>query len=405
MSSSSSPTPSRGPSGLNPVVVVLLSAILVALGILIGLLLTGRPIPEDTGGTGGKNMRVDPKPKPAAVKEGETAKRDDQPTPPAPPPKPVAKPDRIKETLRAGKSYRIVLKEGLQSRVEDSDWGLKVVVNITYAGEHEILRKIESNDGHRIVELRQFVKSRNVKVLSEVEQAQLDLGVSGTMLLFALEYMVPGTAESIAVAKPVFDELFKAGAQQLLNDANTKVIATVDSLAGKQIRIVYVDGVGVESVTPIGCFLTADERDFVFDTAILSDCYIFPEIDKKQGESWSVDGSQFTFLFDPSWRGRPVGNVTLVRDTNQDVNGQPHAVLKVGSGVVTLNATDQTTKRLGTFTPTGQMTYALTDGYIDTAKMQGKLTIEQISQDHLLFPSVFKAAPTITIDYSCQIQP
>ena len=262
--------------------------------------------------------------------------------------------------MQAGKTYRTVIKVGVQSRVEDADWGVKVVVNITYMGEHEILRKVESNDGHRIVELRQFVASRNVKVLSTVEQAKLDLGTTSALMLFALEYLAPGTLETVAVVKPVIDQLFKEGAQVVLNDQNSKVRAAADSLTGKQVRIVYVDGTGVESLTPVGCTLTEDERDFIFDTAVLSDCYIMPEIDKKPGESWTVAGSQFVFLFDPSWRGRPVGDIVLKREKDQEIGGQgcgPHADR--------VRATRVVAARLGVFSAHGAVrTGQRTQGHV-----------------------------------------
>ena len=40
-----------------------------------------------------------------------------------------------------------------------------------------------------------------------------------------------------------------------------------------------------------------------------------------------------------------------------------------------------------------------------SAKLHGALTIEELSQDHLLFAAVFKATPSITIDYFCEILP
>jgi len=390
---------SRRSGQANTVVVVLVTLMAAAvIGLVIWIVIGGGggPPPPPPDPVGGSTV---------AVQSDVTVTRKELPVPPAPPPKPVAKPQRIKETVQAGKTYRIVIKEGVQSRVEDGDWGLKVVVNITYSGEHEILRKIESNDGHRIVELRTFVASRNVKVLSTVEQAQLDLGTSGTLSLVALEFLAPGTLETVAVSKPIFDSLFKEGAQQLANDNSAKVKAAVDSLSGKQVRIVYVDGVGVESLTQVGCTLTEDERDFIFTTSVLSDCYIMPEIDKKPGESWTVPGSEFAILFDPSWRGHPVGNIVLKRDKDQDISGQPHAVMKVDSGVVSINATDASKRRMGTFTPKGQMTYSLTNNHVDSAKLQGSLTVEELSRDHLLFPAKFKATPSITIDYFCEILP
>lgn len=76
-------------------------------------------------------------------------------------------------------------------------------------------------------------------------------------------------------------------------------------------RITFVNGVGVEAIEPVGCTLTAEERDFVFGTAILSDCSILPDVKAKPGESWSVDGQELAGLLDPSLRGRPSGRVVV----------------------------------------------------------------------------------------------
>jgi hypothetical protein len=37
----------------------------------------------------------------------------------------------------------------------------------------------------------------------------------------------------------------------------------IDKLPGKQVRITYVDGVGVESTAPVGCALLPDEHCYI----------------------------------------------------------------------------------------------------------------------------------------------
>jgi hypothetical protein len=339
------------------------------------------------------------------VAAGTTAKREELPKPPPPPAKPVANDQRIKETVQAGMNYHTVLKVGIQCRVEDSDWGAKLITNLTYVGEFVVDRRIESNDGKRVVEVRHFVEARNVKVVSEVEQLKIDFGPAGVPILVALELYAPGSGAAFATTTPVVEAVFGAAADVMLKDATAKAFGRVDSLSGKKVRIVYVDGIGVESVTPIDCGLTEDERDFVFSTAVLSDCHILPELKTKPGEFWKVDGAEFAGLFDPTWRGTPTGDVTIVRDPNQSINGQPHAVLKVSKGLITLNGTDAKSSRVGTFTPSGKLTYNLTDNFVDSAKLEGKMKVERMSRDHILFPATFKSTPSLTVDYSCRIQP
>ena len=90
----------------NPVVVVLLAGVFVALVALIIVILT-------VGGGGGDQKTTNDG---GTVADGQTVSRSELPSPPKKP-KPVADPDRIKESLWAGKTYQVVVKFGLDSRV------------------------------------------------------------------------------------------------------------------------------------------------------------------------------------------------------------------------------------------------------------------------------------------------
>jgi len=273
--------------GTSPAVLLLLAGILVALVVLIGVLVTQR----GKGGPGpGSPGRADTGATPV-VADGQQVRRSELPAPPKSP-EPIADPDRIRETLRAGETYQVVIKAGLDARATDRAWWRKEVIHVAYLAEMALDRTIEANDGKRVVELRRFVAARNVKLLCTVEDAAIDLGAPGALLLGALAYLRPDAGAAVVAAKPIADAILRIGAQEAARDQATRAVAHVDSLAGKAVRITYVDRVGVEVIEPVGCVLTAQERDFVAGTAVLSDCYLWG-LKKAVGQRWAVDGSGF----------------------------------------------------------------------------------------------------------------
>lgn len=388
---------SRRPGAANYMVVLLLTGILVALVVLIAVLVTQRGS-EGTTPTASPSGAASP----AVVGENQIVLGKDLPSPPKSP-KPVDDPDRIKETLREGKTYEAILKAGVVAQVEDKAWGIKKVVNLAYAAEMQIDRTIEKNDGKRVVELRHFVTSRNVKLLCDVGAVTIDLGPPGVLLLSALEYLQPGTIGAVALAKPIAERILGSGAQEAAKSEATKAVAQVNTLSGKRVRITYVDGVGVEAIETVGCTLTQEERDFIFGTAVLSDCAIW-DLKKAVGERWQVDGSQLSGLIDPSLRASTSGELEFVRDVDGQESGKPYAALRVEGGSLSLNSSDASTRRIGSFTPAGTIRFSLTDKFVERAKLVGRFIIESVSTDHILFETSFRSRPTLTVEYACKIR-
>jgi hypothetical protein len=378
----------RRRGGTSPVVLVLLAGIFLALVVLIVVIVTQK--------------RPEPPPPPPPVPEGQTIQRKDLTAPPKSP-KPLDDPNRIKETLQAGKTYRVVLKAGFDARAEDKAWGVKEVISLAYAAEMQIDRTIEKNDGKQIVELRHFVNARNVKLLCNVERVTIDLGTPGTLLLGALEYLMPGTTEVVAGAKPIAEGILGYGAQEAARSAATKAVAHVDALSGKKVRITYVDGVGVESIEPVGCSLSQDESDFVFGTAILSDCYIW-DLKKAPGERWTVDGSQLSGLIDPSLRGRAAGEIGFIRDADGQEGDRPYATLRIEGGALTIDRSDASTQRIGSFEPRGTLRFSLADKIVEQAKLDGRFVVDEVSTDHILFETSFHSRPTLTVVHACTVR-
>lgn len=115
-------------------------------------------------------------------------------------------------------------------------------------------------------------------------------------------------------------------------------------MSGKSSRIAYVEGLGVESVEPVGRTLTGRERDFVFGTAAPSDCYIW-DLEKAPGERRTVDGAQFSGLTDPSPRGSTSGEIGLIRDADGEECGRPFAAPRIEGGDLAIKSSDAPTPR------------------------------------------------------------
>ena len=225
------------------------------------------------------------------------------------------------------------------------------------------------------------------------------------MILGAIDWLVePGTGEAVLSAKPIAEAILGRAAQAVAN-SNAKAFGQVDSLSGKKVRITFVDGVGVQTIEPIGCSLTASERDFVSNTAALSDYHTMPDVNIEPGKKWTVDGSEFSGFFDPSMRGVPQGEVVIAREDNHEENGKRYAKLGIQPGShVEIDSSDASTHRIGSFTPGGTLQYNITDGYVETAHLIGNMQIEQLSQDHILFEASFRTRPKLEISYSCKIR-
>ena len=261
--------------------------------------------------------------------------------------------------------------------MEDKDWDIKQVANLAYVMEMHVTRKIESNDGHRIVELRTFDHLRNAKVLFRVEGVTIELGPLGALVLGAINSVQPGTIETVATVKP-FVETFLKSSAQALPMAKLRKPLPASTVSGKdRPHCVLDDGRGVESITPIGCQLTADEADLVWNTAVLSDCYLLPDVKVKAGETWKVDGRQLGGFLDPTLRGVPSGEIEVKAHSDEDRNGKHIAKLSIERGHIELNESDASTERIGSFTPRGTLEYNISDGFIEAGQMLGDMRIDQ----------------------------
>jgi hypothetical protein len=366
--------------------------------VLIGFLGAILWNPGTKSGDPAKDKPADPDDsrKKIVASPGKVVERKETTNPP-PPPKPVANPDRVRQNLQPGKTYVTHTKGALNVRATDKDWGVEEVVTINYAFEAQIDREIESNDGETIVELRHFRHLQSLKFECKLEDVRISLGPVGDLLL--------PQAQGLSL-KAVITSLRWAGVspEELIGLGDkAKHFRSVDRLSGKKVRLTYVDGKGVMKVEPVKGEMTAAERDFHLASVLVSDSLILSDVDVKIGNRWSVDGSNFANLVDPSLLARTAGEIVLERAPDHIVEKKTCRHLTVASGRILFDDSDPKVGRIGYFEPHGSVYFSPDDQVVIRARLNGKAKLEKFSKDHLLFEARMRLLPELDVEYTCRV--
>lgn len=200
-------------------------------------------------------------------------------------------------------------------------------------------------------------------------------------------------------------ELIDEEYKQQVDETNMKAKAMVESLEGKQFRVVYEDGKGVVELTPVNCDLTEEERDFLMGLSVVSDAYLLPDEQSRVGDTWSVPAEALVEFLPPDWHGRPRGQVIIRRVKDFKQGDHQYARLEIASGSLEVVATDSAEERIGAFTPRGWLEYNITQGHVAKAEWRGTANMHRVSRNHLLFEARFQAALQFWQTYSCKLLP
>ena len=357
-----------------------------------------------------------PDPEPPKIKVPEKKDIELPRLPPKSAPEVVRNTDRVRQTLKPGKTYQTTLRGILKTRGTDTSWGIEKRVFIHYVFEAQIDREILENDGQTIVEHRHFRDVRSVKIDTELEDLRLRLdAVTGSgLILMVIGYFFPEayaikTVDGVSTAPALkFLKGFGVDAADLTGVKGKvfKMFGQVDGLKGKSVKLVYwnkEERAGVIRLVPLeGGGMTEEEQFLHHHSAVLSDALIFPE-KKEIGQSWKVAGNNFSNLIDPGLRAAVRGELAFSRLANKKLDGKDVYVLLSEGGRLELESFDSTEGRLGWFEPRGEMLYSPDDQIIVKAEMSGKGVLERVSRTHLLFKTEMKQTPDMSISYSCTV--
>jgi hypothetical protein len=334
--------------------------------------------------------------------------------------------EHLKKSVEERKVYDSLLRWTMYGKVEDKKWGIRAILNMSYASEARLIRTVEKNDGTEIIVLYDFQSINTLQVLCDVESVKLDFmkrakpylavgsNVTTTWLAPLFDGMLPGSGTVLKLsgtAFPIAADSFAEGLalrgykgiSNLLDSWNISdkkgkinVFGSTDSLQGKKVRITHRHGV-VEEIEPIGCDLTEAERNLCANLGVLADYHIMPKLDVPIGETWLVRADQFSNILDPSMRGIPSGTLEVTRKENVGNS----ATLEITRGFIELDSSDTKSNRIGKCTPRGILRYNIQDGFVEYALLHAEISIDRLSKKHLLFETKFKSTPKLEMEYEC----
>jgi hypothetical protein len=334
--------------------------------------------------------------------------------------------EHLKKSVEERKVYDSLLRWTMYGKVEDKKWGVRALLNMSYASEARLIRTVEKNNGTEIIVLYDFQSINTLEILCDVESVKLDFmkrakpylavgsGVTTTWLAPLFDGLLPGSGTVLKLggaAFPIAADSFAEGLalrgykgiSNLLDSWNLSekkgkinVFGSTDSLQGKKVRITHRHGV-VEEIEPVGCNLTEAERNLCANLGILADYHIMPKLDVPIGETWLVRADQFSNILDPSMRGIPSGTLEITRKENVENS----ATLEITKGFIELDSSDAKSNRIGKCTPRGVLCYNIQDGFVEHALLHAEISIDRLSKKHLLFETKFKSTPKLEMEYEC----
>lgn len=241
-------------------------------------------------------------------------------------------------------------------------------------------------------------------------QVDLSSGVNAILdvALLAQAGLPPGTSKvAIGEVNKVLSPIGSKLLTPILQDKMAKPFIDMSSLQGKKARVVYRNGKGLETITPIECSLTSQERGWFEDLSMISDIAIMESLECQPGDKWLVPAKDFIPVIDPSLEARCTGSVTIQRDRDLGDGSNPSAVLKIAGGVIEFRDRFQgdshEIEEAARWAPEGKLVFEFDKGIVTWAKLGGSIDYTERSMNHLLFEMKHTQKPNYSVTYSAWI--
>jgi hypothetical protein len=243
-----------------------------------------------------------------------------------------------------------------------------------------------------------------VKLLSDVDHFEIELGPPGEPLLESLDPLAPEAGIAVVDVAPVACAVLGRGAQAVAESPTSRAFLETDPLCGTSVRVTYEAGRGVESIEPIGRVLDRWQAQFLCHTALLSDYFLLPPEAATAGQQWQVDAGQLTGYFEPSIRGLLQGKVAVRRGEESRFGGKHYCTLRLEGGPLEMLSCTYPAGFLSGLQPTGTLRFNLTDGHVETARIDWRIDSLEPSGYRLLFENDFRGQPALVVDFNCQLR-
>jgi len=316
---------------------------------------------------------------------------------------------RLQATYTVGKTYVNLLKTTLTSKGSHKDWGIRRDETFNYGGEYQFSRHIVANDGRKMTIDLQVDRVCTLQVFTKVEGIHIMLGGAFQTVLELGSMQLGVPPGSVEVAKETLNQILntapaKEYCSNVISDNDAKVFAGIEGLQGKKARIVFENGHGVISITPIGCSLSEDEQVYLADLSLISDVTMMEKIDCKPGDTWKVDAQDCFPILDPSLKATTSGSVTIRRGEDLGQADNKEALLQIVGGVFQLNDIYRGERnkvgRAGSWAPKGDLVFNFGQGIVTEATLSGAVDLVEQSLDHVIFQMKHVRRPEYEITYA-----
>ncbi|NLX98856.1 MAG: hypothetical protein GXY83_22100 [Rhodopirellula sp.] len=306
---------------------------------------------------------------------------------------------RVVQVRPAGARYDVLLKGGFTAHLHQTDSDAPRRPYLAVLFEAQLRRTIEANDGRRIVSTLQFGNVKTAKLRTAVENIALDLGSSGTAALAGLDLDGTGRRSAAVPVRRVAEAILAAGVEEVIACPSSRASLEVDSLSGKSVRISEAAGEGVQWIQPVGCALTATERDLLFSFAALADWYPFLEEPSNCPGTGPIDGSCLTGFLALPWHAVGRGEAQVAAFGEHDA--QRCVDVELSGGPLQL----YTEHMSALYAPRGLLRYRAHDGFVEAATVDGPVSLGVFPKARLVFENRFRAAPVLSVRYVCRFDP
>lgn len=188
----------------------------------------------------------------------------------------IRDPVRIRKLLPVGSQYDVVVKGGVVATRTGNLFVAQSRPNLAYAFDMSYRRIIEFNDGHRVVERRSFAVVRMAKILSSTSGMTLASVPAEQLFFRGIQFPPIDEGITIGPASLVSKSMLFGDADSVPTENSMLCQLQRHPLHGKSVRLTYVDGIGVESVEPLGCGLTLNDMPYFFRQNVLP---VFTDLD------------------------------------------------------------------------------------------------------------------------------
>lgn len=315
-----------------------------------------------------------------------------------------ADPQQVESALPAGRTHEIHVKGALTAALKKNGYGAPRQTNLAFAFEMVTERTIQRNDGRRIVAVLRFGRVRMVKLLSDVDDLEIDLGAPGEPILDELDHLAPETGIAVVDVAPVAYGLLGERARSVAESPASRAYLETDSLSGKTVRITYRTDVGVETVEPMGCVLNNWQVQFLFRTPLLSDHSLLPPEESTPGAPWRVNAHQLAGYLEPSMRCEPKGEVVVQRVAEYHRDGRQYSTFQVQGDTMYVVSRVYGGPFVSRLQPTGTVQFDLSEGHVAAAQWSWRIDEASFSGRRLLFESEFEGRPMLEVRYCCKLR-